>query len=191
MPVSADASARRRLSRADWIAAARALLAEQGVERLAVEPLARRVGATKGSFYWHFADRGALLEAVLADWSDRATAAVITEVERAPDDERLAALLAHALGEADDEDEALERAVLAAADDPRVTPAVARVHAARVEYLCRLFADRGLPPARAQARARICYAAYLGGRQLDALPGGPPGARVAYREELLRMVTAP
>ena len=45
---------RARLSSADWEAGALDLLAEQGVSAVAVEPLARRLGVTKGSFYWHF-----------------------------------------------------------------------------------------------------------------------------------------
>ena len=33
-----------------------------------MEGLARRLGATKGSFYWHFTNRDALIEASLAAW---------------------------------------------------------------------------------------------------------------------------
>ena len=43
-----------RLSAEDWAQAALDLIAEQGVAAVAVEPLARRLGVTKGSFYWHF-----------------------------------------------------------------------------------------------------------------------------------------
>src|SRR3546814_8458026 len=50
-----------RLSAEDWAQAALDLIAEQGVSAVAVEPLARRLGVTKGSFYWHFPSREALL----------------------------------------------------------------------------------------------------------------------------------
>jgi AcrR family transcriptional regulator len=46
----------------------------------------KRLGATKGSFYWHFADREALVEAALADWEHSHTAAVIAEIETSSDD---------------------------------------------------------------------------------------------------------
>lgn len=46
-----------RLSADDWAQAALDLIAEQGVGAVAVEPLARRLGVTKGSFYWHFLAR--------------------------------------------------------------------------------------------------------------------------------------
>ena len=52
-----------RLSADDWAQAALDLIAEQGVSAVAVEPLARRLGVTKGSFYWHFPSRDALLQA--------------------------------------------------------------------------------------------------------------------------------
>ena len=54
-----------RLSAEDWAQAALDLIAEQGVGAVAVEPLARRLGVTKGSFYWHFPSRDALLQAAL------------------------------------------------------------------------------------------------------------------------------
>jgi len=68
-PQTADPRAdRTRLSSADWEAGALDLLAEQGVTAVAVEPLARRLGVTKGSFYWHFPSREALLKAALERW---------------------------------------------------------------------------------------------------------------------------
>ena len=66
-PTSRNKPERGRLSADDWAEAALDLIAEQGVAAVAVEPLARRLGVTKGSFYWHFADlptyRSALIEA--------------------------------------------------------------------------------------------------------------------------------
>ena len=57
-----------RLSAEDWAQAALDQIAEQGVASVAVEPLARRLGVTKGSFYWHFPSRDALLQAALERW---------------------------------------------------------------------------------------------------------------------------
>jgi AcrR family transcriptional regulator len=55
-------------SRDEWLAAAAAALVKGGVDGVRVEALARDLGMTKGSFYWHFADRGALLAALLEQW---------------------------------------------------------------------------------------------------------------------------
>ncbi len=54
----------------DWIRAAQARLAAHGVESVRVEVLARDLAVSKGSFYWHFRDRGDLLEKLLARWED-------------------------------------------------------------------------------------------------------------------------
>ncbi len=54
-----------RLDADAWIAAAFDALAEGGIDAVRVEPLATALGITKGSFYWHFADRRALLDAML------------------------------------------------------------------------------------------------------------------------------
>jgi AcrR family transcriptional regulator len=61
------------LTRADWAEAALRALVRDGLKGVAVEPLARELGTTKGSFYWHFADRAALIEATLEHWEHRAT----------------------------------------------------------------------------------------------------------------------
>jgi len=56
------------LTREDWVSGAWDMLGESGLDGVRVEPLARRLGVTKGSFYWHFKGRGELLEALLDRW---------------------------------------------------------------------------------------------------------------------------
>ena len=65
-----------RLDAAAWIAAAFDALAEGGIDAVRVEPLAKALGITKGSFYWHFADRRALLDAMLDAWAQGRIAAI-------------------------------------------------------------------------------------------------------------------
>src|SRR5262245_18711515 len=54
----------------DWLRAARLALLHRGPDAVRVEPLARALGVTKGSFYWHFQDRAELLEALLREWEE-------------------------------------------------------------------------------------------------------------------------
>ncbi|MDX1269156.1 MAG: helix-turn-helix domain-containing protein, partial [Oceanisphaera sp.] len=61
---------RSTLSAADWEKAALVLVAEAGIRAVAVESLAKRMGVTKGSFYWHFPNRQALIEQSLQRWED-------------------------------------------------------------------------------------------------------------------------
>ena len=75
-------AAKDRLGRSDWIYEAVRVLGEEGVEAVRVEPLAKRLGVTKGSFYHHFSDRDELLLAVLDTWHQRATSLVIEVVNR-------------------------------------------------------------------------------------------------------------
>src|SRR5689334_25262610 len=71
-----------RTPREDWVAAALAALASGGPAAVRVESLAQSLGVSKGGFYWHFKDRAALLEDVLASWEERMVDEVITQVDR-------------------------------------------------------------------------------------------------------------
>lgn len=61
----------RRLTREDWVAVARKVLVKSGIDDVKVDSLAKRMKVTRGSFYWHFEDRQALLDALLEDWRGR------------------------------------------------------------------------------------------------------------------------
>jgi AcrR family transcriptional regulator len=63
----------------DWIRAALAKLSEAGVDAVRVEVLARDLHVSKGSFYWHFRDRGDLLEKMLSRWEQRELDALVID----------------------------------------------------------------------------------------------------------------
>jgi AcrR family transcriptional regulator len=156
------------LSASDWVRAAARRLAADGVDAVRVEPLARDLGVSKGSFYWHFADRAALLDAVLEHWRTVGTAGVITRVEGASDDpaDRLLELVHLAFDHAGGGpggilDGRFDGAVRAwAAQDARARDAVHAVDEARTSYLERLLTGAGAPDAR--RRAALLYRALLG-----------------------------
>jgi AcrR family transcriptional regulator len=52
----------------DWLRAAFARLSGEGIESVRVELLARDLGVSKGSFYWHFQDREELLGRMFDRW---------------------------------------------------------------------------------------------------------------------------
>ena len=70
-----------RIGRSEWIRGAMDLLVREGIAGVRVEPLAVRLNVTKGSFYWHFADRDALHAAMLDQWRSIATRAIIVRLE--------------------------------------------------------------------------------------------------------------
>jgi AcrR family transcriptional regulator len=158
------------LDAARWASAAFEALAAGGVEAVRVEPLAKGLGVTKGSFYWHFADRRALLDALLAQWSDGRIAAIR---EQAADETRPEAALRR-LAElytrhANPRGLAIELAIrsLARADDEAAKAARA-VDLERLKQVARLFAGLGWKAADADARAVLFYSYLFGESLLDA-----------------------
>jgi AcrR family transcriptional regulator len=180
------------LSRDDWTRAALLAIAEGGTGAVAVEPLAARLGATKGSFYWHFRSRGELLAAALATWEREATDAIIERLGDVADPvERLRRTLVAAMEDEDDEYGAIDAALLASAADPSVAPVVERVHAKRLAFLERCFLDMGLSRTDARVRARLGYSIYLGWfRQHQARGGAPPSKRElrAYQRAAIELL---
>ena len=155
-----------RLSAEDWAQAALDLIAEQGVAAVAVEPLARRLGVTKGSFYWHFPSREALLQAALERWENVEQEAVFGTLERVPDPrERLRALFQMVAHEY--QSHVIYSALLKALDHPAVQPVIDRVSKRRLDYLAASFRQAGLAREDALHRARLTYAAYVGFLQLN------------------------
>lgn len=174
---------RKRLSAQDWTHAAVDALATGGVAAVAVEPIATRLGTTKGSFYWHFANRDALLEAALLSWEHTDTEGVIALVDGTADPrERLHALLELAVGgHPGHHGHRVELALLATPDHPLVAPLLGRVTQRRIGYLEQLFVELGFPPVSARQRGFLAYSAYLGHAQLiRATPDlTPTGADLA------------
>jgi AcrR family transcriptional regulator len=192
--VMPEQNPRRRLSRDDWADAALAAIAEGGLAAVAVEPLAVRLRTTKGSFYWHFANRDALLDAALARWEERTTTDVIGEITALAGDPgtRLRRLVTRVVAIA--ERDAVGPALLASAADPRVAAALDRVTRARVGLIVSLFESMGFPADAARRRALLAYSAYLGHAELahstpDLLPAEPT-ERQAYLDDVLHALTA-
>lgn len=151
-----------RLSRDRWVDTALALLAAGGSDAVKVEPLARRLRVTKGSFYWHFRDRRELLLAVLRRWEEVETVGVWQAVEAAGGtaQERLRRLFALAM---ERRSMALEVALRGwAARDRGAREAVERVDGLRLDYLRDLYVAAGLPGAEAETRGFVAYALLFG-----------------------------
>ena len=164
-------------ARTQWIDAGLRALLREGVESVRVERLAAQLGKTKGSFYWHFADRGALLTALLDAWRGRATQAVIDEVEARGGDAR--ARLTNLLDITMRADGRLERAMRDwARTDAAVSRAMAAVDRKRLRYVAALLTDAGVVPEAARQRALFAYQSLIGRFVMR-----PAGARRAPRVE--------
>ncbi|UED83767.1 TetR/AcrR family transcriptional regulator [Streptomyces profundus] len=170
---------RRRLTAADWADAALEALRDEGsLNAIAIEPLAARLGATKGSFYWHFASRDALIDAALAEWEARSA----RELSQTLDTDGIEpAGRVRELLRTITERATLDRsevALLAAADQPRVAAVLERVIALRLDALTGLLRSAlNLSDEDARLRASRAYCGQLGRAQLArAIPGVLPDA---------------
>ena len=153
-----------RLSANDWVLAAEHTLARQGIDAVRVETLARDLGVSKGSFYWHFKDREALLTALQEDWEARGTSAIIARVDAAAQEPaaRLHFLIERVFA-TPSEHQLLETAMRAwGTIDRKVGARVQRIDKRRIDYVAKLLQETGLEKQEAARRSRIMYATLVG-----------------------------
>ena len=172
-----------QLSARDWLDQGLETLVKSGFTALKAEPLAKAMGVSRGSFYWHFKDIGAFHLAVLARWREVAAEQIIANVEAASKHESpLPVLLRRTFsGKL-----ALENAVRTWATlDPMARAAVQATDRRRLGYVQKLFERSGVAPGVARSRAQIFYWAFLGYALSDQpLPKARQDALLA---ELIRM----
>lgn len=160
-----------RLSPEDWMLAGFRGLAASGPKALNAEALARTLGVSKGSFYWHFKDLADFKARMLGFWHDQAFAAVVQAAEAGGTATQKLYRLVELI--ADDDPAhggmAAEPAIRAwAQEDQLVAEAVARIDGKRLDYLSRLLGELGL---RNPDFARIIYGGYIGMGTLSAADG--------------------
>ena len=172
-----------QLSAKDWVYQGLKTLAKDGFTALKAEPLAKALGVSRGSFYWHFADIAAYHAAILARWHEVAAEQIIANVEAASKDENPLALL---LRRVFSERLTLERAVRSwASVDSAARAAVQAIDRRRLSYVEGLLTQSGLPAEIARVRAQIFYWAFLGFALSDQPL--PKTRQQAVVDELVRM----
>lgn len=151
-----------RLSRQSWIQVAFTTLVREGVDRVRVESLARNLGVTKGSFYWHFEDRTELLDGVLDYWIEEMTQSVLDHAAMFHGDPvlRIYKSLDEIIGKERAGFDPQFRAW--AGQDARVKRRVDRIDRIRLSFLRGLFADAGFGTEAAEIRARLIYYYIIG-----------------------------
>lgn len=182
------AEPRGRLSATDWEQAALDVLAQSGVAAVAVESLARSLGVTKGSFYWHFPTREALLKAAIDRWEQRDEDQVIAHVERIADPrERLRELFHRVSREV--QSHLVYAALLQASDHPIVQPVIERISKRRLALLTFAYSEAGFDARSASHRARLAYTAYSGFLQLNQSHGMPRMDHEEYETYVDHVIT--
>ncbi|HXA19310.1 MAG TPA: helix-turn-helix domain-containing protein [Thermoanaerobaculia bacterium] len=147
----------------DWEDAALAAIAKEGLASLAIPKLARSLNVTKGSFYWHFTSLQELVEKSLRRWEERDQITLDELREIADPRRRLATLFEQAMEQR--EAHGLYIA-LASSAAPQAARIIRRISNRRLRFLIESYAEAGLKPADARARALLAYTAYIGALHL-------------------------
>ncbi len=148
-----------KLGREDWIKAAFHTLSESGVTAVRVEVLAKRLGVTKGSFYWHFKNRQTLLNDLLEKWRTEQRVMNRVDVIGGSPREKLVNLLdAVPRSERRTNIGATELAVRSwARMDENAAKTIAIVDEERIEWVKSYFVDMGYDEKTAESRAFLTY----------------------------------
>jgi AcrR family transcriptional regulator len=150
-----------KLGRQDWLNIGIQTLIEKGIEAVRVDPLAKLLSVTRGSFYWHFKNRDDLLEEILNEWEARNTKNIIEQIEGL--NSSPSAKLLSLLEIAAKDDNLLEKAVRVwSVNDTRAAVAISHIDQQRLDYLQNLFLQLGFPEADSRVRAQIAYSVRLG-----------------------------
>ena len=179
----------KRTPRGRWIEAGLEALAAGGPDAVRVEALANALGVSKGGFYWHFADRRALLEEMLDAWERVSVDQAIELVEGAGGDARARLRRLYELASSRGE---LLRTDLAVRDWARRDMAVAerlrRVDNRRMEYMRSLFGAFCPDEDEVEARCMIAFSLWTGNHFIAADHGHRSRAEVM--ELVLRRLEA-
>lgn len=149
------------LAASDWLDIALQVVAEEGMSALAVEPLAKRMGVTKGSFYWHFKNRQELVSALLDFWENLELEYQnsLTGVHKDPA-ELLKMVLRVLI-----EDSTNKRILLALSNeqvDDEIKACYGRAVKRRIGLFSQIYRDFGFEKQDAERRAYILFFTYLG-----------------------------
>jgi len=176
-----------RLSVDDWVSAAIEIATAEGVQGIKINRLCERLGVTKGSFYWHFADLDALLSAVADRYGSGqdATRIRLNQLQSIEPRQRLAeglqAFVANDLGR-------LDNAMRAwAQTDERARAAVAAADQYKFGYLVQVFGELGFGPAESDLRAKTLYYTGVGFSVVGPLGRGGTERQI---RDLIALVTA-
>jgi AcrR family transcriptional regulator len=169
-----------RLSVDDWLRTGYEVLAEEGIKALKIDRLCSRLGVTKGSFYWHFADMASYRAMLVAAWGelrddDRRQ---FGEMADTPPRERLSQMMSSLISA---RHWTLERAMREwARTDDAVADSVRSADQRVLTAVRQAFLDYGFDADEADLRANATFAAGIG---LLHLSGQVPNALGAARRE--------
>ena len=176
-----------RLARDDWLKSA-LKICEKGIDRVKVAPLAKELGVTTGSFYWHFRNRRELLDALLTYWEREMTDKAIEAARRFPGTpaERIFFIMETVMTHS------LARYDLPiwqwAQSDKAANRVFRRVLKKRFSFAAWMFEQAGFSAEQAKVRGRLMVVYMMGE---STLVGGSAGKRKALLRAKHNVLLAP
>jgi AcrR family transcriptional regulator len=153
---------KKRLSRADWIRPALAALEEKGVDGVKIVTIAKQIGATSGSFYWHFQGLQDLLMSLLDFWERELTDTIIAAGKEfgGPPEQRILNLMLQVI----EHDAAVHDHAISvwARRDPQVRAVYERTIGKRFDFASWMFKKAGFSNRQANIRGRLMVAYLMG-----------------------------
>lgn len=153
--------------RDSWIEAGFQMLAEGGIDSVRVDRISKKIGLTRGSFYWHFKSRAEFLDAMLELWHQKGTHDIIAivEQEKLSPNKRLATLLNLTTKTPGPKygGKFAEMAIrIWGSKNPKAAKVIKQVDADRVAFVNKLLREMQVEPALASMLAELIYNAYVG-----------------------------
>ena len=163
LEILTEAASKPRLGRADWLRAAMFCLMKEGIDAVQITRLATSIGASRGSFYWHFKSRQELLDGLLDEWFAVNGKRIKQVLEHAGSLDRGVLSFFAVWTNSDNFNSPLEQAVRDWARlDGRVLKVVRNEDANRIAVIAALFERFDYLPQEAVVRARVLYFAQVG-----------------------------
>lgn len=170
-------------SREDWLNTALDVLREQGTNGIKVVPIAKRMGLTSGSFYWHFENVQDLLDSVLDYWERRLTDKIAEDALRfsGPAKDRILNLMIQVVTEGA---AVPDHAVSAwAKSDAKAHLVYQRTIQKRFDFAKWMFEQAGFSEKESAARGRLMVTSLMGesSNDLKAVDGWEDIIRAQWR----------
>jgi len=158
-----------KVTRADWLNTAMALLVSDGVGEVKVLSIGARLGVSRSSFYWYFKSRKDLLDQLLAEWERTNTGIMVAHADHPS--ATVTEAVCHffrCIVDPAGFNHKLDFAVREwARRDSAVRGVVDRSDAARHAALARMFVRHGYAETEADIRARVLYYQQIGYHALE------------------------
>ena len=150
-----------------WIEAGFQFLAKGGIDSVRIDRMSKKIGLTRGSFYWHFKSRDELLNEMLKFWEHVATTSIIAliEQEHQNPNEKLATLIKLSTQQPDEKygGKYAELGIrIWGGNDDKVAAIVAKIDGKRIAYVKQLLVEMKLETTNAAFLAEIIYNAFIG-----------------------------